>query len=227
MLLFILNLTFRCVPPQLADAEFIKSMIKSLSILLSLNILTASAVIPIAESKPVEEPTPAVEVEVETPAEKPKKDIWTLPGATYNETVVLDALQDRGITDRYALATIMGNIKQESRFHTNICEGGARVGFWSCTRGGYGLIQWTTVGRYNGLARHSRRIGHDPSTISAQISYLFTEREWRGVERFFKTPGHSVSYYMNKAYYWLGWGHHGRRTSYAYSYAKNLVLASK
>ena len=66
MLLFILNLTFRCVPPQLADVEFIESMIKSLSILLSLNILTASAIIPVAESKPVEEPTPAVEVEVES-----------------------------------------------------------------------------------------------------------------------------------------------------------------
>ena len=28
------------------------------------------------------------------------------------------------ITDKYALATILGNIKQESRFHSNICEEG-------------------------------------------------------------------------------------------------------
>ena len=31
------------------------------------------------------------------------------------------------ITDRNALATILGNIKQESNFTANVCEGGARV----------------------------------------------------------------------------------------------------
>ena len=163
----------------------------------------------------VEEP---VVEEVETISQ------WVLPGASPNEKVVLDALQERGITDKAALATIMGNIKQESRFHSNICEGGARIGFWSCTTGGYGLIQWTTIDRYNGLARHSRLIGRDPSSTEAQISYLFTERQWKSIEPSLRTPGRSINFYMNKAYYWLGWGHHGRRTTYAFNYASRLSI---
>lgn len=148
---------------------------------------------------------------------------WALPGATPIESRVLSALQDRGIEDKNALATIMGNIKQESRFKSDICEGGARIGFWSCKRGGYGLIQWTTVDRYNGLARHARRVGHDPSSVDAQVSYIFTERQWKGIEASLKNEGRSISYYMSKAYYWLGWGHHGRRTNYAHNYASRLI----
>lgn len=148
---------------------------------------------------------------------------WVLPNSSENERKVLEALQFRGIVDKNALATVMGNIKQESMFHSDICEGGARVSYGSCHSGGYGLIQWTTIGRYNGLGSHSYRNGFDPSTIDAQISYLFTEHQWRSVESFFKTPGHSIDFYMSKAYYWLGWGHHGARTHYSYDYASRLV----
>lgn len=160
-----------------------------------------------------------VEVEPET------EERWTLPGATTNEVKLVAALQDRGIDDRNAIATVLGNVKQESKFHSNICEGGARVAFWSCTRGGYGLIQWTTKDRYMGLYHHSNAIGADPSTSDAQISYLFTERQWRSIEPSLKRNGRSINYYMSKAYYWLGWGHHGARTTYAYAYANKLVLA--
>lgn len=166
-------------------------------------------------------PAPVEPVKVE---EVKMVDRWVLPGASSNEARVLSALQDRGINDRAALATIMGNIKQESRFHSNICEGGARVGFWSCTRGGYGLIQWTTVDRYNGLGHHARTLGHDPSTVEAQVSYLFTERQWKGIEPSLMRPGQSIQYYMQKAYRWLGWGHHGRRTQYAWEYFHSLTI---
>lgn len=148
---------------------------------------------------------------------------WSLPNSTHTESVVLTALQNRGISGKNALATVMGNIKQESRFTSNICEGGARVGYWSCRSGGYGLIQWTSKGRYDGLAHHARAVGHDPSTVHAQVSYLFTERQWKGIEPYFKRDGHSINYYMGKAYYWLGWGHHGRRTTYAHDYAARLI----
>ena len=54
------------------------------------------------------------------------------------------------ISDRNALATIMGNIKQESRFISNICEGGARVPYDRCHRGGTdsssGLLRTVIVG---------------------------------------------------------------------------------
>jgi hypothetical protein len=187
--------------------------------LLGLNIASAKLpeVTEVKEEITVVEQTPVVE-EVETVTQ------WVLPNASHNEKVVLVALQERGITDKAALATVMGNIKQESKFHSNICEGGARVGFWSCTRGGYGLIQWTTVDRYNGLARHARQVGHDPSTVTAQVSYLFTERQWKRIESDLKQSNRSIEFYMSRAYYWLGWGHHGARTRYSYEYARQLSL---
>ena len=65
----------------------------------------------------------------EVVVEEPKTiERWTLPGATPNEIKLVSALQERGIEDKNAIATVLGNVKQESKFHSNICEGGARVG---------------------------------------------------------------------------------------------------
>ena len=176
-------------------------------------------------SAPIPEvPAPTPEVE-EVKVETVKR--YILPGATNTEARVLRALQDRGITDKNALATVLGNIKQESRFHANICEGGARIQYQHCHTGGYGLIQWTTQGRYDGLGRHATTVGHSPSTVDAQVSYLFTEREWKIIENNLKRQGNSIGYYMNQAYRWLGWGHHGRRTQYSYNYASRLVLVEQ
>ena len=191
-----------------------------------MQIFTAAVVATIAANLVASTPIPSVPTITEqTPVVEEVQTVtrWVLPNATPTESRVLAALQERGISDRNALATVMGNIKQESRFNSNICEGGARIGFWSCTRGGYGLIQWTTVDRYNGLAHHARQVGHDPSTVDAQVSYIFTERQWKSIESSLQSGGHSIGYYMNKAYRWLGWGHHGRRTDYAHDYARRLV----
>ena len=172
--------------------------------------------LPIASAPIPEVPAPVEQEVVETVKR------WVLPGASKNEARVLTALQQRGITDRAAIATVMGNIKQESRFHSNICEGGARTGYWSCTRGGYGLIQWTSQGRYDGLYSHAMQVGYSPSSVDAQVSYIFTERQWQGIEEALKTPGQSINYYMQKAYRWLGWGHHGNRTNFAWEYYYDL-----
>ena len=196
-------------------------MLKSIISIAPLLLFSASVASPIDTSLPdyplTAPPEPEVEVVVETELR------WSLPSSTPTEAVVLEALQDKGIMGKNALATIMGNIKQESRFTANVCEGGARVSYWSCHRGGYGLIQWTTQGRYDGLGRHARRVGYDPSTVHAQVSYLFTESQWKSIESHLKKDGHSINYYMNKAYYWLGWGHHGHRTNYAHDYASKLI----
>ena len=164
-----------------------------------------------------------VESEVVEVALVETEERWVLPSASYTEIKVLNALQERGIEDRNAIATVMGNIKQESKFNANICEGGARVSYWGCHSGGYGLIQWTTSDRYSGLGRHAYRIGLDPSTTDAQVSFLFTERQWKRIEPSLKTSGQSIGFYMGKAYYWLGWGIHGNRTTYAYQYASRLT----
>ena len=147
---------------------------------------------------------------------------WKGKNFTKTEERVLEFLQDRGITDRAALATILGNIKQESLFETRICEGGARVGYSSCHRGGFGLIQWTTEGRYNGLGYFSRNYGLDPNSLEAQLRYMVNENQWVSNEHVWKTPGLSIDQHMNAAYRWLGWGIHGARTTYSHQYYQAL-----
>lgn len=142
-----------------------------------------------------------------------------------NEIRTLAFLQGRGITDRNALATIMGNIKQESTFRPNVCEGGSIASYENCRYGGYGLIQFTCESRYRGLGRHAYSQGMNPSTLEAQLSYMVTEEQWKGIEDRMKTPGKSVDRYMNYAYSWIGWGIHGARTKYAYDYARRLTLS--
>jgi len=164
------------------------------------------------------------EVVEDTTEEVAMTQRWVLPNGSHNERIVLSALQDRGISDKIALAVVLGNIKQESRFHSNICEGGARVNYHGCRYGGYGLIQWTTSDRYRGLGHYASRIGGNPSSVETQVGYIFRERQWLDIESSLKRNGHSVSYYMNKAYYWLGWGHHGARTHYSHDYAARLVF---
>jgi|TARA_E500000178_G_C16518161_1_gene528891 hypothetical protein len=149
--------------------------------------------------------------------------IWKCPSCNTNEKKTLNFLQKRGITDNYALATVLGNIKQESNFISNICEGGHRVPYNRCYSGGYGLIQWTTSGRYYGLGRYAKKIGGSPSSIDTQLRYMTTEREWKDFEPVLKYSGKSINYYMHYAYGWLGWGIHGHRTQYAYNYLNKLI----
>jgi len=51
---------------------------------------------------------------------KPKEKRLICKGCNENENVALNYFQDIGIKDRNALATIMGNIRQESTFVPNI-----------------------------------------------------------------------------------------------------------
>ena len=148
---------------------------------------------------------------------------WVCEGCTENEREVLEFLQERGINDKVALAVLMGNIKQESKFVPDICEGGARVPYHHCHRGGFGLIQWTTHGRYSGLGQFANRYGGDPTELDTQLRWMVNEREWTKVEHIFKTSGLSVDGYMNAAYRWLGWGVHGERTNYSNQYLNRLV----
>ena len=155
----------------------------------------------------------------------PPAPVYVCDDCNPAEVRTLEFLQERGITDANALSVILGNIKQESKFHPNICEGGARVNYNRCYRGGYGLVQWTTTGRYYGLGRHAKRIGGDPSTLDTQLSYMVTEREWRKAKRMFLNPNKSQSYYMKAADIWLGWGIYGNRGYYSTQYFDSLTLA--
>ena len=171
-----------------------------------------------------EAPTQETETKEVVP-EKPKVTRLICKGCNHNESRTLDFLQDRGVTDKNALATIMGNIRQESTFTPNICEGGARVSYPNCG-GGYGLIQWTNAPRFYGLGKHAARIGANPSSLDTQLDYMLYEGDWKMIEPHMKTPGKSINDYMRLARKWIRWGHHGARTDYAYDYSKRLIATS-
>ena len=151
---------------------------------------------------------------------------WTCPTCNENEQYVLEQLQAKTkITDRNALATIMGNIKSESNFHPNICEGGARVPYNRCYSGGYGLIQWTSINRYNNLGKFATKYGYDPSSLEGQTAFMINESVFQRYLPEFEGAGLTVRQYMVPAYYWLGWGIKGYREHYAYDYTKKMILA--
>lgn len=156
--------------------------------------------------------------------DKPIENRLTCKGCNDNENITLAFLQDNGVKDKNALATIMGNIRQESSFFPNICEGGARVSYLGCRRGGYGAIQWTDSKRYYGLGRFASKVGGDPSSLGTQLQYLIYEDDWKMIEPHMKRPGGSITDYMRLARKWIRWGHHGARTNYAYDYSKKLIF---
>lgn len=170
----------------------------------------------------VQETKSTKEVENKTP----KETKFVCKGCNANEKRTVEFLQQRGIKDRNAIATIMGNIRQESTFHPNICEGGARVPYRACRSGGYGLIQWTNAPRYNGLGNFAAKIGGDPSSLDTQLQYKMYEQDWKMIEPYMMQPGQSIPHYMRLARRWIRWGHHGARTDYAYEYASKLVKVS-
>ena len=169
-----------------------------------------------------EEPTSKTATKAVAP-EVPKEKRLICKGCNENENATLKYFQGIGIKDKNALATIMGNIRQESTFVPNICEGGSKTSYRNCG-GGYGLIQWTSTNRYYGLGNFAKRYGGSPSSLHTQLRYLTNEVQWKEIEIKMKTPGKSIDRYMNTTYNWIGWGHHGSRTDYAYDYAKRLVL---
>ena len=173
-----------------------------------------------APKPPVAPPPPVVSLEVQEYHPE-----WRCEDCTPAEQYVLEQLQEHTrITDRNALATIMGNIKQESKFIPNICEGGARVSYRDCLSGGYGLIQWTSINRYNNLGKFCENYGCDPSTLEGQVRYMINESTFQRVLPEFEGRGHTVSQYMVPAYYWLGWGIKGNREIYSWEYSKKLTL---
>ena len=155
-------------------------------------------------------------------APKPKEIRLICKGCNENESAALAFFQDHGITDRNALATIMGNIKQESGFVPNICEGGSRTSYHGCWRG-YGLIQWTSANRYYGLGDFAKKYEGNPSSLYTQLRYLTNEVQWQRISDRMKTPGKSIDRYMEYAYSWIGWGIHGARTHYAHDYANRMI----
>jgi hypothetical protein len=198
----------------------------SVALPLLATVTTTTATLPFANYKMDGPPPPPVVVEKtairEVAPEKPKEPRFICKGCSQHENTALNFFQDQGIKDRNALATIMGNIKQESGFVPNICEGGSRTSYRGCARG-YGLIQWTSANRYYGLGDFAKKYDGNPSGLHTQLRYLTNEVQWKRISDRMKTPGKSIDRYMNYAYSWIGWGIHGARTHYAHEYANRLI----
>ncbi len=189
-------------------------------------LLSLALVLPISSACAFEATRTEYEIEEKniTPIEVVETS-WKCPDCSPEEKYVLEQLQEHTkITDRNALATIMGNIKQESKFIPNICEGGARVSYNDCHSGGYGLIQWTSLGRYNNLGKFCDKYECDPSSLEGQTRYMINESVFQRYLPEFEGSGKTVDQYMVPAYYWLGWGIEGSRRNYSYNYTKRLVL---
>jgi hypothetical protein len=198
---------------------------------LLVSVTTSSATLPkIFPPPPVSGPPPFSIIKEfntktatkEVAPEKSKDKRLICKGCNDQENVALEYFQNIGIKDKNALAAIMGNIKQESNFVSNVCEGGSKTSYHSCY-GGYGLIQWTSSNRYYGLGDFAKRYGGSPSSLNTQLKYLTNEVQWKKIETRMKTPGKSIDRYMNYAYNWIGWGYHGARTSYAHDYANRFI----
>ena len=147
---------------------------------------------------------------------------WICLTCSFNEQQALKTFQIQGIKDPLALSVVMASVKQESGFKPNICEGGALVRYEQCHRGGYGLIQWTTHARYDGLGKFCRRYDCDPSSLTGQLRYLTNEKQWVDVLPTLRLKNMTFSTYYNATYRWLGWGISGPRKQYAYDYLKRL-----
>ena len=183
--------------------------------------IIAAAAVAVAAPFFIKVPSPPPEV-VSIPVVESE---WKCPDCTSEEQYVLSALQEKTkITDKNALATLMGNIKQESKFISNICEGGARVSYTECKSGGFGLIQWTSIGRYRGLGDFCTKFSCDPSSLEGQTRWMINEPIFQRYLPEFEGRGQSISQYMVPAYYWLGWGIKGNREVYAYDYTKKMIL---
>ena len=186
--------------------------------------LLASAALTLGFWNPVPTPETVEAPEIQPLPVVPYEATWKCEDCSPEEQYVLEQLQEHTkITDPNALATIMGNIKQESKFISNICEGGARVSYTECKVGGYGLIQWTSIGRYKGLGNFCAKYSCDPSSLEGQTRYMINENVFRRYLPEFEGRGRTVRQYMVPAYYWLGWGIKGNREIYAWEYSKKLT----
>lgn len=182
-------------------------------------VAVAAAVLlssPASSRLPEPLPTPAIPLKVDVPQ-------MLCLGCTPKENRALEVLNDKGVTDKKAQAVILGTIKQESKWTPNVCEGGAITSYRGCTRGGYGLIQWTSIHRYNGLGRFAQSRGSKPENFDTQLAYIFKEREWKAVEHVFLTEGLPLHQYENAEYRWIGWGIRGRRNAYTRDYLTRIV----
>ena len=193
----------------------IKSFLASLAVFSTLTTPQPSRIEKATTLIPIQ-PEPVVEQVIDIPE-------VVCNGCSNAEQQTLEFFHDAGVTDKYALAMIMGSIKQESRFQPAVCEGGFITSWQGCTRGGFGLIQFTSSHRYYGLGNYAARTGQPPEALATQLEYIITEREWHSASVIFKREGLPMGSYDYAGKIWLGYGIKGNRLYYAWQYVNKIV----
>ena len=109
-----------------------------------------------------------------------------------NVSTVKNFLSGKGLSD-YAVFGLMGNLQAESGFnpinlenyyerklgytdqsYTSAVDNGTYMNFTK-DRAGYGLAQWTSGGRKEGLLNHARQTHRSIGDINMQLEYLWIE----------------------------------------------------
>lgn len=98
--------------------------------------------------------------------------ITSIDGLTANQEKIALALLNQGF-GRVQVAGIMGNISQESSYNPDACQSSDAKS--PNVYSGYGLCQWTSLGRKQGLWELAAQKGKDVSDIDVQMEHLSNE----------------------------------------------------
>lgn len=92
-----------------------------------------------------------------------------------NAKIIWDSLIKNGFTE-VATAGIMGNLMAESHFNPKIVQGGGEADNITCDgETGYGIAQWTSINRQEGLASLAASKGRPSGDLMVQIDWLIQE----------------------------------------------------
>ncbi len=95
-----------------------------------------------------------------------------------NTEKILKFFMDHGLTLAQA-SGIVGNFMAESGLDPTIIQGGGHAepnsGFTPTSGVGFGLAQWTSGGRQQGLVNKSRELGVDITDLGVQLAYAWDE----------------------------------------------------
>ena len=87
---------------------------------------------------------------------------------------IWDYLKQKGLGSS-AIAGIMGNMEAESSLEPNIIEGGGHADEITVGGPGYGLCQWTSQDRQQGLVNFAQSRGTSTSDTDTQLDFMLSE----------------------------------------------------
>lgn len=92
-----------------------------------------------------------------------------------NQRKIWNFFKEKGMSEA-GIAGLMGNLRAESNLESNIVEGGSHANEITLNgKTGYGLAQWTSLNRQQGLYDYAKSKGTSTSDLNTQLEYLWQE----------------------------------------------------